>query len=53
MTYQKIKHFPETSEHQFPELRALSSVWLEKKSELEENGAYKEFIKKNATRVGY
>lgn len=46
MTYQRIQPLPEIAKHQFPELRALSSVWLEKKSELEGNGAYKEFIKK-------
>mgnify|MGYP000007473879 CR=1 FL=1 len=46
MTYQRIQPFPSSADNQFPELRALSSVWLEKKAELENNGAYKEFIKK-------
>jgi Fic family protein len=46
MNYQRILPFPPVQENQFPELRALSSVWLEKKAVLEENGAYKEFIKK-------
>ena len=46
MTYQRIKPFPDLDTYQFPELRALTSVWLEKKSKLEDDGAYKEFIKK-------
>lgn len=46
MTYQRIRPFPPCENSQYPELRALSDVWLEKKAELEENGAYKEFIKK-------
>lgn len=46
MTYSRIQPFPPSEDNKFPELRALSSVWLEKKAELEENGAYKEFIKK-------
>jgi len=46
MTYHRIQPFPSREDNQFPELRALSSVWLEKKAELEGNGAYKEFIKK-------
>jgi Fic family protein len=46
MNYQKILPFPAPQIFEFPELRALTSVWLEKKSALENNGAYKEFIKK-------
>lgn len=46
MTYEKIKSFDGAEEYKFPELRALSAVWQERKSELEENGAYKEFLKK-------
>jgi len=46
MTYQRIQPFPDPKVHEFPELRALASVWQEKKAALEGNGAYKEFIKK-------
>ena len=46
MTYQRIQPFPESSKFNFPELRALGSVWLEKKSQLEGNGAFIEFVKK-------
>jgi Fic family protein len=46
MSYQIIQPFPELNAFEFPELRALSSVWLERKIALEEDGAYKEFIKK-------
>ncbi|MBI3903469.1 MAG: hypothetical protein HY306_11125 [Nitrosomonadales bacterium] len=46
MTYQRIQPFLEASKFSFPELRALSSVWLEKKSQLEGNGAFIEFVKK-------
>lgn len=46
MTYQRIQVFPEASKFNFPELRALSSVWLERKSQLEGNGAFIEFVKK-------
>lgn len=46
MYYKNITPFPEDSSCNFPELRALSDVWLEKKTELESSGAYKEFIKK-------
>lgn len=46
MNYQRIQPFPAPHEYEFPELRALSSVWQEKKIALEDNGAYKEFIKK-------
>ena len=46
MSYQNIQPFPELSAFEFPELRALSSVWQEKKVALVENGAYKEFVKK-------
>jgi prophage maintenance system killer protein len=44
--YQRIKPFPESHAFEFPELRALSSVWQERKAALEGDGAYKEFIKK-------
>ena len=46
MEYQKIRDFPDIQAYEFPELRALSDVWQEKKDELENNGAYKEFIKR-------
>jgi len=46
MSYQSIQPFPELNAFEFPELRALSSVWQERKIALEEDGAYKEFIKK-------
>lgn len=46
MNYQRIEPFPLPSVFEFPELRALSSVWIEKKSELEGNGAFVEFVKK-------
>lgn len=46
MAYQRIFPFPEPEAFSFPELRALTAVWLEKKDQLKNNGAYKEFIKK-------
>lgn len=46
MSYQIIQPFPELNAFEFPELRALSSVWQERKLALQEDGAYKEFIKK-------
>lgn len=46
MTYERIQPFPEPEAFTFPELRALTSVWQEKKGQMEGNGAYKEFIKK-------
>lgn len=46
MSYQRIQPFPYPKTYEFPELRALSSVWQERKTVLEEDGAYKEFIKK-------
>lgn len=46
MNYQRIKPFPAPDTYAFPELRALSSVWQERKTALEEDGAYKEFIRK-------
>ena len=46
MAYEPIEPFPLLGPSEFPELRALASVWNEKKSELENDGAYKEFIKK-------
>jgi Fic family protein len=46
MSYNSIHPFPELNAFEFPELRALSSVWQERKMALEEDGAYKEFIKK-------
>ena len=46
MTYQRIQPFPAPEKFDFPELRALSSVWQERKAVLEEDGAYKDFIKK-------
>ncbi len=46
MKYQRIQPFPALNTFEFPELRALASVWQERKSALEQDGAYKEFIKK-------
>jgi Fic family protein len=46
MSYQIIQPFPELNAFEFPELRALSSVWQERKMALQGDGAYKEFIKK-------
>ena len=46
MTYERIRPFPDPDAFKFPELRALTSVWHEKKDQLEDDGAYKEFIKK-------
>jgi Fic family protein len=46
MTYQRIQPFPDPKEFSFPELRALTSVWKEKRAALENNGAHREFIKK-------
>ncbi|MGH8551650.1 MAG: Fic family protein, partial [Methylococcales bacterium] len=46
MSYQCISSFPNQEDFEFSELRALTSVWHEKKSTLENDGAYKEFIKK-------
>lgn len=46
MSYQIIQPFPELNAFEVPELRALSSVWQERKMALQEDGAYKEFIKK-------
>ena len=46
MTYSRIQPYPNSSEFDFPELRALSTVWLEKKAGLEGNTSYREFIKK-------
>ena len=46
MKYQRIQAFPPLDAYEFPELRALTSVWQEKKDALEDDGAYKEFIKK-------
>jgi len=46
MKYERIQPFPEPHTYEFPELRALTSVWQERKTALEEDGAYKEFIKK-------
>ena len=46
MTYERIKPFPDAHAFQFPELRALTAVWQEKKAALEGGGAYKEFIRR-------
>lgn len=46
MHYRRIQPFPMPNTYEFPELRALTSVWQEKKAALEDDGAYKEFIKK-------
>ncbi len=45
MNYQRIQPFPSVHAHE-PELRALTSVWQERRTALEGDGAYKEFIKK-------
>lgn len=46
MNYHRIQPFPDPNTYDFPELRALSSVWQERRTALEEDGAYKEFLKK-------
>jgi len=46
MTYQRIQPFPAAHSYDFPELRALSSVWQERKESLEQDGAYRDFIKR-------
>ena len=46
MTYERVRDFPDANSYSDAELRALSSVWQEKRTKLEDNGAYKEFIKK-------
>lgn len=46
MNYHRIQPFPDPNTYDFPELRALSSVWQERRAALEEDGAYKEFLKK-------
>lgn len=46
MTYKRIEPFPNSTAFDFPELRALGSVWLEKKAALETNGAFVQFSKK-------
>jgi Fic family protein len=46
MQYQRIAPFPDPDDYSCPELRALTLVWQDKKSALENQGPYKEFIKK-------
>lgn len=46
MSYQHIQPFPDPKTYEFPEIRALSAVWKERRTALEDDGAYKEFIKK-------
>lgn len=46
MEYNRIEPFPALSDFSFPEIKALTDVWKEKKSELESNGAYRDFTKK-------
>lgn len=46
MAYERIRPFPDRQSFEFPELRALTSVWQEKRAQMEGVGAYKEFIKK-------
>lgn len=46
MNYKRIQPFPAPDAYPFPELRALSSVWQERKATLEDDDAYREFIKK-------
>ncbi len=44
--YTRIKPFPPPGTYPFPELRALVSVWQEKKMTLENDDIYKDFLKK-------
>lgn len=46
MIYQRIVGLPHFSEFSNPELRALASVWKEKKSELSQTPVYKDFIRR-------
>jgi Fic family protein len=46
MNYKRIQPFPSPDHFVDPELSALTAVWLERKGIMEQNGAYKEFIKK-------
>lgn len=46
MNYQRIQPFPDPQAYQFPELRALASVWHERKAALQDDGAYIDFVKK-------
>ncbi len=46
MNYERIQPFPDIKELDVPELRALAAVWQERKAAMEEDGAYKEFLKK-------
>ncbi len=46
MVYDRILPLPDPADFIFPELSALASVWREKKEQLEDDGAYKEFVKK-------
>jgi Fic family protein len=46
MIYTRIQPFPAPGTYTFPELRALVSVWQEKKAALEGYDAYKEFLRR-------
>lgn len=46
MTYSRIEGFPVEGAFEFPEIRALSAIWEEKKIGLEGDGAFIEFSKK-------
>lgn len=46
MAYERIEDFPEIGSLSSPELAALANVWKERRSELERNEAYQDFINK-------
>lgn len=46
MSYERILPYPKIGKYETPELRALTSVWKEKKGQLENDGAYRDFIKR-------
>lgn len=49
MRYSHIENLPsvqEMSDIQSTEVKSLGALWLEKKSELEHSGEYRQFIKK-------
>lgn len=46
LNYQRIQPFPVQNRDEFPELRALSTIWQARRALLEDDLAYKEFVKK-------
>ena len=46
MAYERIQPFPSPDALEFPELEALTLIWHEKKAQLGDDGAHKEFIRK-------